>query len=90
MSSREALLTAGGLLFGGGFAAMSLASSFMTFAIRTSPRASAAPRSTPSVTGCSAEQYTPERRGFAISAHIAGGNLGTVLIAIVGTPLMRR
>src|SRR3954469_3573707 len=31
--SRKQLLAAGGLLFGGGFAAMSLASSFMTFAI---------------------------------------------------------
>jgi MFS family permease len=35
-----------------------------------------------------AEQFPPERRGFAISAHIAGGNLGTVLIAVVGTPLI--
>jgi MFS family permease len=38
--------------------------------------------------GLLAEQYPPERRGFAISAHIAGGNVGTVLVAIVGAPLL--
>src|SRR6185503_14362267 len=30
----------------------------------------------------------PERRGFAISAHIAGGNVGTVVVALVGVPLI--
>ena len=86
--SRKRLLTAGGLLFGGGFAAMSLASSFMTFAIpNVAARIGGSPQH-PVGNGLLAEQYTPERRGFAISAHIAGGNLGTVLIAIVGTPLI--
>ena len=32
--------------------------------------------------------YPPERRGFAISAHIAGGNLGTVLVPFVGLALI--
>ena len=30
-----------------------------------------------------AEQYPEHRRGFAISAHIAGGNVGTVVIGVV-------
>ena len=38
--------------------------------------------------GLLAEQFPPERRGFAISAHIAGGNVGTVVVAIVGVPLI--
>ncbi len=86
--SRKRLLAAGGLLFGGGFAAMSLASSFMTFAIpNVAARIGGSPQH-PVGNGLLAEQYAPERRGFAISAHIAGGNLGTVLIAIIGTPLI--
>lgn len=86
--SRKRLLTAGGLLFGGGFAAMSLATSFITFAIpNVAARIGGSPQH-PVGNGLLAEQYTPERRGFAISAHIAGGNMGTVLIAIVGTPLI--
>jgi MFS family permease len=34
--------------------------------------------------GLLAEQFPEERRGFAISAHISGGNLGTVVVALVG------
>ena len=34
--------------------------------------------------GLLAEQFPPERRGFAISAHIAGGNVGTVVVAVIG------
>lgn len=32
--------------------------------------------------------YPPERRGFAISVHIAGGNVGTVLVPFVGGALL--
>lgn len=86
--SRKRLLAAGGVLFGGGFAAMSLATSFATFAIpNVAARIGGSPQH-PVGNGLLAEQYPAERRGFAISAHIAGGNLGTVLIAIVGTPLI--
>ena len=35
-----------------------------------------------------AEQFPTERRGFAISAHIAGGNVGTVVVAVIGVPLI--
>ena len=34
--------------------------------------------------GLLAEQFPPERRGFAISAHIAGGNVGTVVVRSSG------
>ncbi|HEY7702326.1 MAG TPA: MFS transporter [Candidatus Limnocylindrales bacterium] len=85
---RKRLLGVGGLLFGGGFAAMSLASNFLTFAVPTiAARIGGSPQH-PVGNGLLAEQYPPERRGFAISAHIAGGNLGTVLVAVVGAPML--
>ncbi len=85
---RRHLLGAGGLLFGGGFAP------------RRSPdvrRPSRSPTSLsriggspqhPVGNGLLAEQFPPERRGFAISAHIAGGNVGTVVVALVGAPII--
>jgi MFS family permease len=84
--SRKRILGLGGLLFGAGFAAMSLVTNFATFAVATiAARIGASPQH-PVGNGLLAEQYPPERRGFAISAHIAGGNLGTVLVAVIGTP----
>jgi MFS family permease len=86
--SRRKLLGLGGLLFGGGFAAMSLAGNFVTFAIpNIVARIGGSPQH-PVGNGLLAEQFPPERRGFAISAHIAGGNLGTVVIAVIGAPLI--
>jgi len=32
--------------------------------------------------------YPPERRGFAISAHISGGNVGTILVPFIGLGLI--
>src|SRR6185295_15664978 len=34
--------------------------------------------------GLLSEQFPPERRGFAISAHISGGNVGSVVAALAG------
>ena len=86
--SRRRLLGLGGILFGGGFAAMALATNFATFVIpNVVSRIGGSPQH-PVGNGLLAEQFPPARRGFAISAHIAGGNLGTVVIAIVGTPML--
>ena len=38
--------------------------------------------------GLLAEQFPPERRGFAISAHISGGNVGTVVAALAGPAVL--
>jgi len=38
--------------------------------------------------GLLAEQFPPERRGFAISAHISGGNVGTVIAALGGPAIL--
>ena len=86
--SRRRLLGFGGLLFGGGFALTALATNFVTFTIpNIVARIGSSPQH-PVGNGLLAEQFPPERRGFAISAHIAGGNVGTVVIAVVGTPLL--
>ena len=86
--SRRRLLGIGGILFGGGFAAMAFATSFLTFAIpNVISRIGSSPQH-PVGNGLLAEQFPPERRGFAISAHIAGGNVGTVVVAVIGVPLI--
>ena len=86
--SRRSLLGAGGILFGGGIAVQALATSFATFAIPNIVwRIGGSPQH-PVGNGLLAEQFPPERRGFAISAHIAGGNVGTVVVALLGVPLM--
>lgn len=86
--SRRRLLGGGGILFGGGFAAMAFATSFVTFAIpNIVSRIGGSPQH-PVGNGLLAEQFPAERRGFAISAHIAGGNVGTVVVALIGAPLI--
>jgi MFS family permease len=86
--ARRWLLTAGGLLFGLGFAAQAAASSFLTFAAtNVVSRIGGSPQH-PVGNGLLAEQFPPERRGFAISAHISGGNVGTVIAALAGPPLL--
>jgi MFS family permease len=84
--SRKRLLGAGGILFGGGFAAQALATTFGSFAIpNILSRIGGSPQH-PVGNGLLAEQFPTERRGFAISAHIAGGNVGTVVVALLGVP----
>src|SRR4051794_3394427 len=86
--SRRRLLGYGGILFGGGFALQAFASSFVTFALpNIASRIGGSPQH-PVGNGLLAEQFPTERRGFAISAHIAGGNVGTVVIAIIGVPVI--
>ena len=86
--SRRRLLGFGGILFGGGFALTALATSFVTYAIpNIASRIGGSPQH-PVGNGLLAEQFPPEKRGFAISAHIAGGNVGTVVVALIGVPLI--
>ncbi len=86
--SRRRLLGLGGVLFGGGFAALAFASSLLTFSVPfVASRIGSSPQH-PVGNGLLAEQFPPEKRGFAISAHIAGGNVGTVVVALIGVPLI--
>ena len=82
--ARRWLMGAGGLIFGIGFAAQALATTFGSFAaINILSRIGGSPQH-PVGNGMLAEQFPPERRGFAISAHISGGNVGTVIVALAG------
>jgi MFS family permease len=88
VASRRNLLAVGGFLFGGGFAAQAVTTTFSSFAIlNVLSRLGGSPQH-PVGNGLLAEQFPPERRGFAISAHIAGGNVGTVIVAVTGAWLI--
>ncbi len=86
--SRRNILTVGGLIFGGGMALQALATSFGTFAVANIASRVAGSPQHPVGNGLLAEQFPPERRGFAISAHIAGGNVGTVFVPLLGAWLI--
>lgn len=86
--SRRRLLGVGGLLFGAGFAAQALAVNFATFALPNIAARLGASQQHPVGNGLLAEQFPEHRRGFAISSHIAGGNVGTVVVAVIGAPLI--
>jgi len=87
-ASRRSILTVGGVVFGGGMAAQALAPNFGTFAAaNVISRVGGSPQH-PVGNGLLAEQFPVHRRGFAISAHIAGGNVGTVAVPLVGAWLI--
>jgi MFS family permease len=88
MISRRKLLAAGGVLMGGGFAAQAVAPSFPTFAlVNVLSRIGGSPQH-PVGNAILAEQFPEHRRGFAISAHISGGNVGTIAVALLGARLI--
>ncbi|HYK96579.1 MAG TPA: MFS transporter [Candidatus Dormibacteraeota bacterium] len=82
--ARRPILAAGGLVFGAGFALQAVTQSFLAFSVaNVVSRIGGSPQH-PVGNGLLAEQFPPERRGFAISAHISGGNVGTVIAALAG------
>ncbi len=82
--SRHAILGGGGLVFGAGMCAMAFTTTWLSFAAATVVgRVGGSPQH-PVGNALLAEQYPPTRRGFAISTHIALGNLGTVAVPLVG------
>jgi len=86
--SRRLLMGIGGLLFGLGFAAQGASPSFGVFALTNIVSRIGGSPQHPVGNGLLAEQFPPERRGFAISAHISGGNVGTVIVAVTGAWLL--
>jgi MFS transporter, FSR family, fosmidomycin resistance protein len=87
-ASRRSILTIGGVVLGGGMAAQALAPGFGTFALANIiSRIGGSPQH-PVGNGLLAEQFPVHRRGFAISAHIAGGNVGTVVVPLLGAWLI--
>jgi len=86
--ARRPILTLGGLLFGIGFAAQAVTQTFLAFSVaNVASRIGGSPQH-PVGNGLLAEQFPAERRGFAISAHISGGNVGTVVAALAGPAVL--
>ena len=86
--ARRPILAAGQLLFGIGFATLSAVQSFGAFAATTIVSRIGGSPQHPVGNGLLAEQFPPERRGFAISAHISGGNVGSVVAALAGPAIL--
>jgi MFS family permease len=86
--ARRPILAAGQLLFGLGFATLSAVQSFTAFAATTIVSRIGGSPQHPVGNGLLAEQFPPERRGFAISAHISGGNVGSVAAALAGPAIL--
>lgn len=86
--SRRSILVVGGVLFGLGMAVQGLVSSFAAFsAANVVSKIGGSPQH-PVGNALLAEQFPAHRRGFAISAHIAGGNVGTLVVPLFGTWLI--
>ena len=86
--SRRSILSVGSVVFGGGMAAQALAPGFVPFAVANIVSRLGGSPQHPVGNALLAEQFPTHRRGFAISAHIAGGNLGTVAVPLVGAWLI--
>ena len=86
--ARRPILTAGQLLFGLGFASLVVVPSFIAFAATTIVSRIGGSPQHPVGNGLLSEQFPPERRGFAISAHISGGNVGSVVAALAGPAML--
>jgi len=88
--SRRSILGWGNVLFGAAMAAQALAASFLPFAAANILSYVGASQQHPVGNGLIAEQFPPQRRGVAISAHIAGGNVGTVAVPLIRSVAHRR
>jgi len=83
--TKRSLLGVGGMAFGIGTAAQAAVSSFVAFVpVNVASRLGGAPQH-PVGNALLTEQYASNRWGTAISAHIAGGNIGTVVFGVIAT-----
>lgn len=83
--SRRSILVWGGILFGGGMAAQGIVPNFAAFSVANVISKIGASPQHPVGNAMLAEQFPARRRGFAISAHISGGNVGTLAVPLIGT-----
>jgi MFS family permease len=86
--ARPALLAGGQLIFGASLVSAGLAQGIgQLLASISAARIGASPQH-PVGNALLSDTFATERRGFAISAHISGGNVGTILVPIVGAGLL--
>ena len=86
--ARPTLLAGGQLLFGAGLLVGGLSQSIAQLLGSISVARIGASPQHPVGNGLLSDLYPPERRGFAISAHISGGNVGTILVPFIGGGLL--
>ena len=86
--ARPALLAGGQLIFGSSLVVGGLSQSIgQLLASISVARIGASPQH-PVGNALLSDTFPQERRGFAISAHISGGNIGTILVPFVGGALL--
>ena len=86
--ARPALLAGGQMLFGASLLVAGLSQSVtQLLAAISAARIGASPQH-PVGNGLLSDLFPAERRGFAISAHISGGNVGTILVPFIGGALL--
>jgi MFS family permease len=86
--ARPVLIGVGQIVFGLSLVMAGLASTVgQLLAAISAARIGASPQH-PVGNGILADAYPAERRGYAISTHIAGGNVGTVLVPFIGGALL--
>jgi len=82
---RRVMLGGGQMLMALGAAITGIAGNFpVLFASNLLARVGGSPQH-PVGSSILSDQFEARRRGFALSAHISGGNIGTVLVPIIGT-----
>jgi MFS family permease len=86
--ARPTLLAVGQLVFGASLMVAGLAQSVtQLLGAISSARIGASPQH-PVGNALLSDAFPAQRRGFAISAHISGGNVGTILVPFVGAALL--
>jgi MFS family permease len=86
--ARPAILAGGQLLFGASLLVAGLSQSVGQLLASVSVARIGASPQHPVGNALISDLYPAERRGFAISAHISGGNVGTILVPFVGGALL--
>jgi MFS transporter, FSR family, fosmidomycin resistance protein len=86
--ARRSILGVGNAWMGVSMIVQGLTTSFPWFAAANVSAFIGASQQHPVGNGLLSEQFPPERRGFAISSHIAGGNVGTVAVPLIGAWLI--
>jgi len=86
--ARPALLAGGQVIFGASLMVAGLAQSVVQLLGAISAARIGASPQHPVGNALLSDAFPEQRRGFAISAHISGGNLGTILVPFVGGALL--
>jgi MFS family permease len=86
--ARPLLLAGGQLVFGAGLVVAGAAQSITHLLAAISVARLGASPQHPVGNALLSDLYSSDRRGFAISAHISGGNVGTILVPFVGGALL--